>query len=103
MKLTRRVLTLLLALALLSGAALAEMVFDGVVTGGEAQYVLAPFGGVMDTVSVRAGDRVQPGQVLATIQTTRVYADVEGVISGVFGREGDATEGFRALWRRVVH
>ncbi len=102
MKLTRRVLTLLLALALLSGAALAEMVFDGVVTGGEAQYVLAPFGGVMDTVSVRAGDRVQPGQVLATIQTTRVYADVEGVISGVFGREGDATEGISERYGGVL-
>ncbi|HIQ81876.1 MAG TPA: HlyD family efflux transporter periplasmic adaptor subunit [Candidatus Pullichristensenella stercorigallinarum] len=102
MKLTRRVFAMLLTLALLCGAGLAEMVFDGVVTGGEAQFVLAPFGGVLDTVSVRAGDRVRPGQVLATIQTTRVYADVEGTVSGVFGREGDATEGISERYGGVL-
>ena len=93
---------MLLALALLCGAGLAEMVFDGVVTGGDAQFVLAPFGGVMDEVNVRVGDRVQPGQVLASIQTTRVYADVEGKISGVFGREGDATEGVSERYGGVL-
>ena len=98
----RRLSAILLALALLCGAGLAEMVFDGVVTGGDAQFVLAPFGGVMDEVNVRVGDRVQPGQVLASIQTTRVYADVEGKISGVFGREGDATEGVSERYGGVL-
>ena len=102
MRKTRRIFAALLALVLLCGAGLAEMVFDGVVTGGDAQYVLAPFGGVMDEVNVRVGDRVQPGQVLATIQTTRVYADVEGKISGVFGREGDATEGVSERYGGVL-
>ena len=102
MKRARRTLCALLALALLCSAGLAEMVFDGVVTGGDAQYVLAPFGGVMDAVNVRAGDRVQPGQVLASIQTTRVYADVEGTVSGVFGREGDATEGVSERYGGVL-
>ena len=102
MRKTRRIFAALLALVLLCGAGLAEMVFDGVVTGGDAQFVLAPFGGVMDEVNVRVGDRVQPGQVLATIQTTRVYADVEGKISGVFGREGDATEGVSERYGGVL-
>ena len=102
MRKTRRIFAALLALVLLCGAGLAEMVFDGVVTGGDAQFVLAPFGGVMDEVNVRVGDRVQPGQVLATIQTTRVYADVEGKISGVFGREGDATEGVTERYGGVL-
>ena len=66
------------ALTLLCGAGLAEMVFDGVVTRGDAQFVLAHVGGVMDEGNGRVGDRVQPGQALASIQTTRVYADVEG-------------------------
>ena len=64
MRKTRRIFAALLALVLLCGAGLAEMVFDGVVTGGDAQYVLAPFGGVMDEVNVRVGDRVQRGQTL---------------------------------------
>ena len=102
MKNARRMFAMLLALTLLCGAGLAEMVFDGVVTGGDAQFVLAPFGGVMDEVNVRVGDRVQPGQVLASIQTTRVYADVEGKISGVFGREGDATEGVTERYGGVL-
>ena len=102
MKNARRMFAMLLALTLLCGAGLAEMVFDGVVTGGDAQFVLAPFGGVMDEVNVRVGDRVQPGQALASIQTTRVYADVEGKISGVFGREGDATEGVSERYGGVL-
>ena len=42
MKNARRMFAMLLALTLLCGAGLAEMVFDGVVTGGDAQFVLAP-------------------------------------------------------------
>lgn len=89
-------------LALLCGAGIAEMVFDGVVSGGDAQFVLAPFGGVVDAVNVRAGDRVKQGQVLASLQTTKVYADAQGRIAGVFGREGDATEGVTERYGAVL-
>ena len=102
MKRLRALTACLLALAILGGAALAEMAFDGVVTGGEAQFVLAPFGGVVDDVNVRVGERVQQGQVLADVRTTRVYADVEGHVAGVFGKEGDVTEGVTERYGAVL-
>ena len=102
MKRLRALTACLLALAILGGAALAEMAFDGVVTGGEAQFLLAPFGGVVDDVNVRVGERVQQGQVLADVRTTRVYADVEGHVAGVFGKEGDVTEGVTERYGAVL-
>ena len=76
---------ILLALALLCGAGLAEMVFDGVVTGGDAQFVLAPFGGVMDEVNVRVGDRVTLGQRLGDGEglCAPVHASVSGTVVAV--------------------
>ncbi len=81
----------------------AEMIFDGYVTGGETISVLAPFGGIVDDVAIQAGDRVTMGDVIATIQTTKVYASVDGTISGVFGREGDQTDGITERYGAVLY
>ena len=102
MKNLRRAVVLLVAAALLFGAAHAEMVFDGKVTGGDPVSVLAPFGGIVDKVNVRAGDRVHLGETIASLQTTKVYASVEGTVSGVFGREGDLTDGITERYGAVM-
>ena len=80
----------------------AEMIFEGKVTGSATVSVLAPFGGIVDEVRVRAGDRITQGAGVAAIKTTRVYAPAEGVVSGVFGREGDATEGISERYGAVL-
>lgn len=95
-KVGRALVALAIAFALTAaapGAWAAEMIFDGAVTGGATEPVLAPFGGIVDEVGVRAGDRVRVGDVVARLQTTKVYAAVDGTVSGVFGAEGDAIEG----------
>ena len=52
--------------------------------------IVAPYGGTVYSVAVRAGDSVEIGDAIASIGTTKVYAMTEGTISGVFASEGDA-------------
>ena len=81
----------------------AEMIFDGAVTGGTVVPVLAPYGGLVDQMVVQAGDRVSVGDVVAKMQTTKVYAACEGTISGVFGAEGDSSEGITERFGAVLY
>ena len=93
---------LIAALALLPLQALAEASFNGKVVSRDSAAVMAPFGGIIDRMAVRAGDTLHVGDPVATLQTTRVYAQMDGVVSGVFAREGDNTEGIVARYGGVM-
>lgn len=41
------------------------------------------------SVSVETGEKVEAGQELMSLKTVKVYASQDGVISGVFGQEGE--------------
>ena len=100
-KLGRTTAILLACCVLLSAIpAGAEMIFDGAVTGGTVVPVLASYGGLVDQMVVQAGDRVSVGDVVAKMQTTKVYAACEGTISGVFGAEGRFLGGDHGAVRR---
>ena len=90
----KKILSVLFALALLSGAltgpALAETTFDGTVVSGEAVSVTAPFGGTVSSFKLREGDQINVGDVIAQVETTKVYASTDGVVTGVFGQAGDS-------------
>ncbi len=75
-----------------AGAALAETTFDGTVVSGESVGVTAPFGGTVSSFRLREGDEINPGDVIAEVRTTKVYASVDGVVTGVFGQPGDAVD-----------
>lgn len=94
----------LAALMVLSGTgALAEISFEGRVIAGEVVAVSAPFGGVVDSVDLRVGETVSIGDAVTTIETTKVYAAADGVVSGVFAREGDSTEGVVDRYGAVIY
>lgn len=91
----KKTLALALAAALALCAvspALAETTYDGAVVSGESVAVLAPFGGTLSTLSVRQGDVIAFGQQIATVETTKVYAPIDGTVSGLFGQAGDSAE-----------
>lgn len=91
-----------LLLALLATAS-AQTVFEGSVVSGESAFVAAAFGGMVESLSVSAGDRVQQGQKVGKLATTKVYAPCDGTVSGVFGQEGDATEGVTERYGAVLY
>lgn len=104
MKRIRRIMCCaLLAALLLSCAARAEISFEGRVVAGETATVLAPFGGMVDKIALRTGDRVDVGDDVATITTTKVYATADGTVSGVFAREGDDAASIAERYGALVY
>jgi len=96
-------LALAVALAAAALPAGAEMIFEGSVTSGGTVSVRAPFGGMVASLNLQAGDRVEKGDVIASMATTRVYAACEGTVSGVFGQEGDSVESVSQRYGAVMY
>lgn len=97
---------LLLCAALLGAipaAASAEAAFSGEVTASRTQVITAPYGGAVSGVTVRAGDSVKLGDFIAEVQSTRVYSEIEGTVSGVFAGEGDSAEGVGERYGAVLY
>lgn len=81
------------AICLLAQGAWAESLsFEGTVGASDETTVYAAIGGKVAEVNVQAGQHVSAGDVLATLETTKIYAGESGVISGVFGQPGDSAE-----------
>lgn len=104
MKSTRKSLAVLAALALLlSPAALADSItFTGTVTASETYEVYAPIGGKVQAVTGNVGDHVDAGAVLVELSTTKIYAEEDGTVTGVFGQPGDSAETISNLYGAVV-
>lgn len=101
---TKSLISVVLALALLCGAALADTLsFDGTVTAGDTHEVYAAIGGRVADVPVKAGDSVKAGDVIATLETTKVYASESGTITGVFGQPGDNAETVAQRYGAVLY
>ena len=101
----KKLLSLLLALlcCLTPCAALADVSFDGSVVSGGATSVRAPFGGVVASVSVQAGDRVEAGDAVAEVETTKVYAPEAGTVTGLFVQPGDNAETVAARYGAALY
>ena len=100
----RKTLLIALLLALLvSGQALAEISFQGRVISSESAVITAPFGGIIDKVMVRAGDTIHVGDPVASLQTTKVYAQMDSIVAGIFGKEGDNTEGIATKYGGIMY
>ena len=95
-------LAALMVLAL-GAQALAEISFDGKVVSKDTVAIMAPFGGIIDRIPLRAGDALHVGDPVATIQTTKVYALMDGVVGGIFAKEGDDSEGIIARYGGVMY
>ena len=101
---TKKIISILLILALiLPGAALASTTFDGTVVAGDAVSITAPFGGTISSFRLRQGSRIQLGDMVAEIQTTKVYASADGVIAGVFAQEGDGVDNVVSRYGAVMY
>lgn len=98
-----RIAACVLAMMLAATAAMAEMIFEGSVVCPEAMPVISPFGALVEGVNVSAGERVEKGDVVATMDTVKVYAPCEGTVSGVFGTEGDSIEGIVERYGAVMY
>jgi len=65
------------------------IILTGKVRAAESMTVSAPFGGIVEEFTLFEGQRVQKGDVLLTLATTKVYAPCDGVVRGIFAAPGD--------------
>ena len=98
-----RVVAMMVALALLAGVpALAQVSFQGKVVSSKETAINAPFGGLVDEIAVSKGQPIHVGDAVATIRTTKVFAEMDGIVSGIFAREGDQAEGITKRYGAVM-
>ncbi len=99
----RRLAALALLAAFLPLTAFAAGTWWGQVVCEAPEVICAPFGGTVSGVRVRAGDRLEEGQVLCTLQPTRIYAQEAGTVSAVFVQPGDAMEEVKSRYGAAVY
>lgn len=89
---------------LLYSAAVAESIsFNGEVTAKTATPVYATIGGSVESVGVEVGQYVKADDVLATLQTTKVYAAEDGTVTGIFAQPGDAVDSVTERFGAVLY
>ncbi|MBN1777702.1 MAG: HlyD family efflux transporter periplasmic adaptor subunit [Clostridiales bacterium] len=99
----KTILSVLAVCILVPSLALAGISFEGTVVSKDSIAVMAPFGGVVSSVSVQAGDIVDTGDALADVMTAKVYATTAGEITGVFGQAGDYVDNVADRYGAVLY
>ncbi|MBE0600162.1 MAG: HlyD family efflux transporter periplasmic adaptor subunit [Firmicutes bacterium] len=88
----RKAIIILAVCALLVPGLAAAAEFEGSVIAPGVELVTMPYGGTVQSVSVREGETIQPGDTIARMQTRKVYAQEDGVVRGIFAETGDALD-----------
>ena len=98
---------MVLALAMLCLPALAMAAegieLEGSIEASRVRTVLAPYSGVAGDVDVRAGDALAAQEALLTLNTTAVYADFDGTVTGVFAQAGDAAASVQERYGALLY
>ncbi|MCH5287555.1 MAG: HlyD family efflux transporter periplasmic adaptor subunit [Christensenellaceae bacterium] len=92
-KLLRSLILAAMIMALACSAALAESIsLDGTVTAAYTHEIYALNTAQVESVPVIVGQPVKAGDTIATLRTTKVYAEEDGTVAAVFGKPGDLTD-----------
>lgn len=89
----QRVFLLTLAMMLMNVSALAEVVsLDGTVTASYTYEIYSDSSATVENVFVSEGETLQAGDAIASLRTTKVYAEEDGTVTAVFANVGDLTD-----------
>ncbi|MBR6164650.1 MAG: HlyD family efflux transporter periplasmic adaptor subunit [Clostridia bacterium] len=83
---------MLCGVLLITGACADSITLSGTVIPAESIQVCAPIGGTVGAVLVEAGQKVQAKDLLYTMRTTKIYAEEDGTVTGVFGQPGGSAD-----------
>ena len=96
-------LAIAFSLLLVFGAFAESITLTGKVIPADTVQIYAPVSGTVENVAAEAGQRVQPAGTLYTMKTTKVYAENDGRVAGIFGRPGDDAETVSAEYGAVMY
>ena len=102
MKKTWSMLLCALLLAIMP-AAMAQTQLEGKVQAGRVLSITAPYSGTVGDFAAQAGDQVTAGEMLFPLGTTKVYAETDGVISGLFALPGDSAQAAAAKYGALCY
>ncbi len=93
-----------LCCVMLSAGAFAEtLTLNGTVIPAKEIQVYAPIGGTVGEVSVEAGAAVKADDILYSMKTEKIYAENDGMITGVFGQAGDSADNVTTRYGAVLY
>ena len=102
----KRWMALTLALLCLSSAALAE-VYEGTTAALDTVTVRAETAGVVKSLPVQVGQRVDEGEALVRLKSEKTFASQDGTVSLVSAKTGDTVDGevleIMPLERYTIH
>lgn len=89
----QRVFLLTLSMLLMNASAFAESVsLDGTVTASYTYEIYSDSSATVENVFVSEGEMLQAGDAVASLRTTKVYAEEDGMVTAVFATVGDLTD-----------
>ena len=88
----RQAMLLLLALFASAAPALAE-VYEGVTAACSSVIAVSDVAGMIDSMEIRVGQRLEKGQQLAVLNSEKTFASQDGTISLIQANEGDTVNG----------
>ena len=97
MAIRRKISLLILCVLLFPGLAAAEQFEGNVAATTDTVLVTSPYGGTLQTVAVREGQKISAGDTIAAMQTTKYYAPEDGTIRGIFAEPGDTLSDTEAM------
>ena len=96
-------LAVLCAVLMMSFACADSITLSGTVIPAETFAVYAPVSGTAETVNAEAGQKIRAGDTLYSMKTTKIYADRDGKVSGIFGQPGDDAEAVTERYGAVLY
>jgi len=98
----KKIISAVLVLLLTFCAAAETIAFEGTAVSTATEACAFIYGGTVSSVNIGVGDRVSEGDVLYTIETTKVYASQSGTLR-LFGDEGDDCADVTARYGAVAY
>lgn len=102
-KLVISCMAVLCCLVLAAGAGAETLTLNGTVIPAKEIQVYAPIGGTVGEVNAEAGAAVQADDILYAMKTTKVYAENDGTVTGVFGQAGDSADTVSSRYGAVMY
>ena len=86
----KKLIAALLCLTCLTAGTALALEIEGRIEPAKTLTIRAPYSGMVSDVDWAAGDVLQAGDALLELSTTKVYADFDGTVTGIFAQAGDS-------------
>lgn len=99
----KKLIAALLCLTCLTAGTAMALEIEGRIEPAKTLTIRAPYSGMAEDTDWTAGDALCAGDALFTLSTTKVYADFDGTVTGVFAQAGDSAASVAGRYGALVY